>query len=122
MTDIQLYLANPHYSQDSDYSEDAERLEACEAEAMRLFRSVTKAALVEHSQTMVDLMPYAGSPRWDRGRDKAERKYEEASKPAWALYRRCVSELMIYGEISPELDAKLTAIRDAKIQIQQAAE
>lgn len=96
--------------QSADY---AERLERAEREAMGWFRSSTREALEAHTRAIVDLQPYYGSPKWARARDAADRAYSAATKPVWALYQPSVDELMATGEISPELDAKWTALRDA---------
>jgi len=102
-----------------DYSEEVERLEKCEHEAASLFKIATKPALAAHTRAIVDLEPYHGSPRWTRERDKADRQYQKISKPAWELYKRSVNELMMSGEISEQLDAEWTALRDSQTTIKR---
>lgn len=117
------YAQNPHYAPDSTIDIDVERFEECEKEAMVTFRSLTKEALAEHTRAILDIMPCKDSPKWARLRDAADRKYRETSIPARALYERHVADLLATGEISPELDADLTAFRDAqRAPLQQAAE
>jgi len=105
MSDLQLatYI-NPHYAPVSDYSEDVERLDACEQEANKWFKQATAGALAEFHQTMADLQPYWRTPRFDRERAAAKRKYELVSIPANELRVRTVKELFMTGEVSEQLD------------------
>lgn len=107
------YQRNHLQDSGSDDSEDRERLERCEATAMRYFRSATKEALRIRTQTIVDLQPYYGSPKYTRLRDAAERKYSAVSEPAWALYGRTVEELMRDGEVSEALSREWDQLKDA---------
>lgn len=100
---------------------DPDLLERCEATADRYFKRATADALQVFTTTMADIEPYRGSPRWDRLRAAAKRRYEEVSKPAAALQGRHVQELLTLGEITPELDAAWDQI-GAPQPIAQAAE
>lgn len=120
MADLQLTVySNPHYAPVSDYSEDVERLEACEQEAGEWFKKATATALAEFHRTMADLHPYWQTPRFDRERAAAKRKYEQVSVPANELRVRSVKELFLSGEISEQLDYEwtqfmaFTALNDA---------
>ena len=99
------YSPNPHYAPD-DFSEDAERLEACEQEAGRYFASVTSRQKTEFDNRMAYIRPWSGSPRWERERAAAQRRWDETTAEARALLDRTVRELMLTGEVGPDLDAE----------------
>lgn len=105
MADLQLTVyANPHYAPVSDYSEDVERLEACEEEARAMYEKSIAGALTIFHGKMADLQPYWQTPRYDREREAAKREFEKTSKPAHALRLRTITELFTTGVISEDLD------------------
>jgi hypothetical protein len=126
MTDLQLYRANPHFAPDSptDFSEDCDRLDKCQDEAIWFFNRVTKEALQEFTNKVVDLQPYYGSPRWERERDAAKARYSAATADARALYQISIDELFKTGEISEETADKweLLSVAQAMGERLQAAE
>jgi hypothetical protein len=102
----------------TDFSEDTERLERCEAEATALFNLATKDALTAYYATVTLIPDAPGSPRYERARDAAKRKYELTSKPAWALRNRALNDLMLTGEVS---EATSYAFDELKVSLAHAA-
>lgn len=97
------YSPNPHYAPD-DFSEDAERLERCEQEAGRYFASVTSLQKTAYDDRMAFIRPWSGSPRWERQKAEADQRWSETTAEARALLHRTVSELMLTGEVSHDLN------------------
>jgi hypothetical protein len=110
MADLQLYLANPHYAQDDDFSEAVERLDHCDAEAARHYRDVQVAAQTKHTRAVHLIPDPHGSPRWARARDAADREFSRTMKAAHELRIQIREELFLTGEMSSASDEALTAL------------
>lgn len=110
MADQQLYLANPHYAQDDDFSEAVERLDHCVAEAERHYRDVQIAAQTKHTRAIHLIPDPVGCPRWTRARDAADREFSKTMKAADELRTQIREELFLTGEMSTASDEALTAL------------
>lgn len=114
------YAQNPHYAPDSDFGEDAERLERCDEEAGRYYRDAIRDAQVIYTRKVADLQPYWQTPRYDRERAAAKREFERVSKPAHELRIRTCRELFMTGEVSEELSFAWDALKQTPEQIDAA--
>jgi hypothetical protein len=121
MADLQLYLANPHFHQDDDFSEAVERLDRCDAEAGRYYRDAIKDAQTRYTTALHNIPDAFGSPRWARAREAATREFERVSKPAHELRIRTCEELFLTGEISESLSYEWDDLNVTNI-MQAAAE
>lgn len=93
------YAANPHYAPD-DFSEERERLERCEAESGRWFDDATKVQKAAFIATMARIAPYKDSPRWERDRCAAIRRWTTSTAGAREVYSMALRDLMLTGEIT----------------------
>jgi|ERR1041385_58170 hypothetical protein len=98
----------------TDIFEQAERLTRCEEEASSLFRIIVAPALARYHDDISLIPDPKHTPRFDRARAAAQRRYELISIPAWALRNRAVHDLMMTGEVSAEVDEAMTALRDSQ--------
>lgn len=80
--------------------EHAERIERCTNEANTAYARAISGPLATVRQTMTDIRPYSGSPKWQRMKDEANRKFKEETAPAYALFLREFEDLMRDGETS----------------------
>lgn len=87
----------------TDYREEVERLEACQQEAGRYFADATRKQKAEYDARMAFIRPWSGSPRWDRQRAAADKRWKDTTVEARALQERTVAELMATGEVGENL-------------------
>lgn len=102
MTDRYAEICGSHWRQFESDDEHAARVEWCTNEANKYLAPAAVKALNECHQTMRDIAPYRDSPRWQRMKEAAERKYLEDTAPAFELFLRTFEELMRDGECSEE--------------------
>ncbi len=105
----------------TDYFEEHDRLLRCEEEASSLFNIVVARALAEFHETMTLIPDPKHTPRFDRARDAATARFQLTSVPAWELRNRALRDLMLTGEVSPEVDAAMTKLRDVSGKAMEAA-
>lgn len=118
---MSYYARNPHYDPD-DFSEDRERLEACEAEASRFFESLTKEQKAFRDETFAVIAPYRGSPRWDRERDRADFIFAQSTAEASRLTELALRDLMTLGEISQTTYYEADQLIVERVMQREAAE
>lgn len=100
MTDRYTEICRSHWLKFESDDEHAERVERCRDEANKYLAPAAVKALNACHQTMCDIAPYRDSPRWQRLKEAAERKYREDTAPAYELFLTTFEELMRDGEVS----------------------
>jgi hypothetical protein len=98
----------------SDYFEEHARLEACETEASALFNIAVAPALAEFRIAMGLIPDPKHTPRYDRAREAAKRKYQLVSVPAWEIRNLALRDLMLTGEVSEETSFAWDELKVAK--------
>ena len=105
----------------TDCFEVAAYLDRCEQEASSLYQLVIRQAQAEYRETMALIPDPKHTPRFDRAREAAKRKFELISVPAWELRNLALRDLMLTGEVSPAVDEAMTRLRDSQIRMETAA-
>lgn len=100
----------------TDYFEEHARMERCGDEATSLFMIICKSARADFNSTMANAVDPPNSPRWERAREAARKKFKLVSEPAWDLRELALRDLMAFGEVSRAVDDAMTKLRDAQIK------
>lgn len=100
MTDRYTEICRSHWLKFESDDEHAERVERCTNEAFWFFEHTVYRQKAAFDQTLSDIAPYRDSPRWERMRDVAKRKYREDTAPAYELFLTAFEELLRDGEVS----------------------
>lgn len=108
---MSYYSANPHYNP-TDFSEDRERLERCEARAADWFAELTQPQRARYNARMDVASAYRGAPKWDREHAAANAEFERTTGTARRVYHMALNDLMTTGEIS---EATSYAFDEAKV-------
>jgi hypothetical protein len=101
----------------TDYFEEHARLLHCEEEASSLFGLAVASALTEYYATVTLIPDPPHTPRYDRAREAARRKYALVSVPAWEIRNRALNDLMACGEVS-----EATSFMFDELKVAQAME
>jgi len=91
--------------------EEAERLEAVQAEAGRYFDSVTRRQRKVFVKAIMAVHVHGSQAHTD-AIDLANQEWRTATAEARALYEATVECLLVHGNISDELDEAWTALSD----------
>ena len=88
------------FRQSRPVHEDQERLERAEATAGRWFADLVKPQTARFNQRMAEIAPYKDSPRWEREKIAAERRFYDTTFEARRVYALALRDLKTTGEIS----------------------
>lgn len=105
----------------TDCYEVAAYLDRCEQEASSLYQLVVRQALDRYHYAIAMIPDPKNTPRFDRAKAAAWKKYEEISLPAWKLRNLALRDLMLTGEVSAAVDEAMTRLRDSQIRMETAA-
>lgn len=103
-------IAKSYWRKYESNDEHADRVERATTEANFGYYRAVAAPLAAYRQTMKDIAPYKGAPKWDRLKSAAERIYREATADAFNLFLRSFEEIMRDGEESEETGALWDAL------------
>jgi hypothetical protein len=102
-------IRKDHWRQYETAFEHDERADACESSAYLYFRRATEGQQAAYQRALADVMGDY-SPRANRARYAAERRWVETTAEARALFAETFEALMRDGEVSEELAASWDAL------------
>lgn len=108
-------IAKSHWLPNESDAEHADRVEAATNEAYSFFTAATTRQLEAHHQTMTDIRPYSGSPKWCRLKADADRLWDESTFPARELFFVTFEELLSTGEVSERVSLMWDELLPAKV-------
>lgn len=113
-------IAKSHWIKFESDDEHADRVERATNEANFGYYKAVAGPLAVYRQTMADIAPYRGAPKWDRMKAEAQRVYREATSEAFNLFLRSFEDHMRDGDESEETSLlwdALFAKQDSKLEV-----
>ena len=109
------------FLQSRPVNEDQERLERAEATAGRWFADLVKPQTARFNQRMAEIAPYKDSPRWEREKIAAERRFHDTTFEARRVFELVKCDLMTLSEISEATNHAFNEVAVAQMMQEFAA-
>lgn len=103
-------IAKSYWRKYESDDEHADRVERATTEANFGYAKAIAGPLAAYRQTMKDIAPYKGAPKWDRLKAAADSVYRKTTADAFNLFLRSFEEIMRDGEESEETSALWDAL------------